>query len=106
MEKLQKFNSEAMIIMKDIAGIAQTRKTLEQHDKELRATLLKLCEKYGVKTIDNDFVKITKVDGSESVNVDLKKLQKMDGELYADLLEEYPKITKRKAYMRIVPKEV
>lgn len=101
---IEKFNQEAREIMVAIAKHAKQKKVYEAHDKAMRAQLLELCEKHGVDSIDNDFVKISRVKGSETKSVDLKKVQTMDPALYDDLLNEYPKVTRKSAYLRITPK--
>lgn len=59
---------------------------------------------HGVKSIDNDFVKVTVTKASESVNVDLKELQKKEPRLYGELVEDYPKVTKRAESVRVTVK--
>lgn len=59
---------------------------------------------HGVKSIDNDFVKVTVTKASESVSVDLKKLQKKEPRLYGELVEDYPKVTKRAESVRVTVK--
>lgn len=61
---------------------------------------------HGVKSIDNDFVKVTvtKASESESVSVDLKELQKKEPRLYGELVEDYPKVTKRSESVRVTVK--
>ncbi|MDU7471642.1 MAG: hypothetical protein E7K92_27630, partial [Serratia marcescens] len=60
--------------------------------------------KHDVKQLDNDFVKISFVEGSESVTIDLKELQKNEPDLYDELLEDYPKTSVKKSHVRIVVK--
>lgn len=102
--ELERFNERALSVMADIAAFAKQKSDIEAKDKALRDELLNLCEEYGVESVDNQYVKITYVKGSESVSIDLKKLQGNEPDLYSELLEDYPKKTVRKPYMRIVAK--
>lgn len=102
--EIEHFNSAALDVMRNIATLATQKKDIEAQDKAMRDELLSLCEEYGVESIDNEYVKITKVKGSSSVSIDLKKLESKEPELYGELLEDYPKKTERKAYLRITAK--
>lgn len=102
---IELFNSKAMGIMKDIAGVEATRKNIDNQSKKLKEQLLELCEEYGIEKIDNEFVSIAKVAPSESKTIDLKTLEKSENKLYEDLLHDYPKITKRKGYVKITVKK-
>ena len=102
--EIEKFNEQALSVMENIAHFAKKKSEIEAKDKALRDELLKLCEEYGVQSVDNQFVKISYVKGSESVSVDLKKMENAEPDLYAELIEDYPKKTVRKPYMRIVAK--
>ena len=51
-------------------------------------------DRYGIKSLDNQFVKIIRVAGSEgSQTVDLDKMKEAEPELFAELLADYPKTT-------------
>ena len=102
--ELEISNPRAMELMREIAKTAVAKKTIEDKDKKMREELLAMCEEYGVESIDNEYVKISRVNGSESVSIDLKKLEKNESELYEELLNDYPKKTVRKPYLRIVAK--
>lgn len=45
--------------------------------------------------------KISATKQTETVSIDLKALEAAEPKLYADLLEDYPKRTIRKAYARV-----
>lgn len=95
---------KALALMQGICELAKSKKELEDQDKEMRQTLLDLCSEYDIQSIDNDFVKITKCKGSESITIDLKKMQDKEPDLYDELLNDYPKKTVRKEYIRITTK--
>lgn len=102
---IEVFNNRAMSVMQGIAELAKQKKQIETQDKKMREELQALCEEYEIVKIDNEYVSITQVKGSESVSIDLKKLQANESELYGELLADYPKKTVRKAYLRITAKD-
>ena len=56
-------------------------------------------EKLDKISIDN--VSISYVKESESTSIDLPKVRNKEPELYAELLDIYPRITTRKPYLRV-----
>lgn len=86
------------------ASIDQNIKQLTEQQKSIKDDLLQQMGKYDVKSIDNDLLKITRVQASESTSVDLKSFAKKEPTVYAGLLEDYPKVTKRKESIRITVK--
>ena len=93
-----------MAVMENIALLEKQVKDLQDKQKALKAELEKAMDEYNIQSIDNEFVKITRVEASESKTIDLNKLQEKEPDLYNELLEDYPKITKRKAYVKITVK--
>lgn len=101
---LIEFEEHALGAMKKIADVNKEMKQLKEIDAQNRKYVEDLMEEYGVKSIDNDFVKIAYVEPTESTSVDIKLLEKKEPELHQELLEDYPKVTKRKGYARITAK--
>jgi len=101
---IQVFENKYMAVMAELSAIEQQRKIIEKKAKEIKAELEKAMDEYNIQSIDNEFVKITRVEASESKTIDLNKLQEKEPDLYNELLEDYPKITKRKAYVKITVK--
>lgn len=101
MNSLEKFNNEGLALMQGVANVLKQKKEIEAQEKKLKANLLDLMEEYKIKSVDNEFLKITYVDGSESVSIDLKALEAREPDLYNELLKDYEKTTKRKASIRI-----
>ena len=52
----------------------------------------------------DDFIKVMVTNPSEVVSIDLKEFQKKEPVAYAELLEDYPKVTKRSESLRITLK--
>lgn len=104
-EEVTTFESAAMGDMLSYATLDQTVKQLTQQRDEIKASLLESMSDYGIKSIDNDVVKITRVEPSQSTSVDLKKFEEKEPVEYAQLLEDYTKVTVRKGSIRITVKK-
>ncbi|KAF0422136.1 hypothetical protein EFN43_09295 [Pediococcus pentosaceus] len=87
------------------ASLEQAIKKATETRNDLKEHLLNEMQEMGIKSFENDFVKITLVDPSELKTVDLKAFQKNEPADYSDLISDYPKITKRKASIRITVKD-
>lgn len=98
------FEQQQIDVMRKLSELNAEKKRLDALDAELREKLTTAMEEYGVTNFKNDYVSITKIDASESVSVDLKALEKKEPECYKGLIEDYPKVTKKKAYVRITVK--
>lgn len=97
--EIQVFENQYMEVFKELSNVTKTKKELEEQEKKVKADLEKAMDAYDIKSIDNQYIKITSVDGSTSTSIDLKALEKEEPELYAELLEDYPKVTNRKPYL-------
>lgn len=98
--ELAEFENNALAVIKAIADIATKKKELEEQDKKMREQLESAMEKYGVKSFENDLVKITYVAPSTKTSVDSAKLKKNHPEIYA----ECSKTTDVKGSVRITVK--
>jgi hypothetical protein len=104
MNEVQAFENKYLALMAEIATLHKQEKELAAKNKELKADLEKAMDEYNIKSIDNEFLKITRVEASSSTSIDLKALQKKEPALYGELLEDYPKVTNRKAYVKFTVK--
>ena len=84
-----------------IKTIEEQKKAAEEQAKELRATLMEAMEKNGVKTFENDRIKLTYVAPSTRQSVDSAKLKKEHPAIY----EQYLKSSEVKTSLRITLKE-
>lgn len=92
--ELQVFEEQYLLVMQNLAEAVKAKKKLEADEKKFKEQLGKVMDEYGIKSVDNQFLKIIRVAGSEgSQTVDLTKMEKEEPELYADLLKDYPKTT-------------
>lgn len=101
---ITKFENDYLVAFKQLAEVVRQKRQAEKNEKQLKEELENAMQKYGITSIDNEFIKITQVEASESTTVDLTKLKKKEPELYEDLERDYTKISKRKAYLRFTIK--
>ena len=99
-EALVLFNNAAMTIMQNVSALAKQKKELEEKDKVMREELTSLMDQYGIKNVDNDFVKITYKAASTRTSVDSTKLKKEQPDIY----NKYLKTSNVKASVVITPK--
>lgn len=84
-----------------IKTIEEQKKQAEEQAKELRAALMEEMEKQGVKSFENDRIKLTYVAPSTRQSVDSAKLKKEQPAIY----DQYLKSSEVKASLRITLKE-
>lgn len=99
--ELKIFEDKSLIIAQSLKSLKDKKEKIEKEEKDLKKTLENLFNEYNLKSFKNDYFSITKVEASESKSIDLKSMEKKEPELYEELLEDYPKVTKRKSYIRI-----
>lgn len=97
---LKRFEERNLEVFKQMNVLKMQIKELERQQDELKNGILDAMEHYGVQSFKNEYITISYVPESTSETIDLKALQKEEPELYAELLEDYRKITERKAYVR------
>lgn len=103
-KEIQVFENKYMAVMANIALLEKQVKEMQEKQKALKADLESAMNEYEIKSIDNEYLKITRVEESTSTSIDLKALQKKEPALYGELLEDYPKVTVKKAHVRITVK--
>jgi hypothetical protein len=94
------FEEKAITIMQSIANIATQKVALEEQDKLMRRELETAMEQYGVKSFENDILKITYVEPTTRTSVDSAKLKKK----YPSVFEECSKTSEVKGSDRITVK--
>ena len=101
-QELQVFEEKYLAVMKNLADMSIQKKRLEEAEKKVKGQLEKVMDEYGIKSVDNQFLKIIRVAGSAGKQtIDLDKMQKEEPELYDELLADYPKTSgARKASVR------
>ncbi len=71
------------------------KKKLEDEEKAIKAKLEK--EHLTEEGYKNDYLTISYTKASETKSIDLKSLEEKEPELFNELLEDYTKVTARKA---------
>lgn len=99
--ELELFEEKTLSFAKGLKALKKEKERLEDEEKKLKKSIEDLFNEYDLKSFKNDYFSISRVGESESVSIDLKALEKKENKLYEELVNDYPKITKRKAYIRI-----
>lgn len=97
---LKRFEERNLAVFKELGALKQQIKELEKQQDELKKGIQEAMEHYGVQSFKNEYITISYVPESTSESIDLKALQTNEPELYAELLEDYKKVTTRKGYVR------
>lgn len=97
---LKRFEERNLAVFKQLADLKAQIKELERQQEDVKAGILQAMEHYGVTSFKNEYITISYVPDSETESIDLKALQAQEPDLYAELLEDYRKVTKRKGYVR------
>ena len=91
------FENQYLAAMKKLAEMTKAKKKLEAEEKKVKESIEKAMNEYGIKSIDNMIITITRVAaGTDKLTVDVDQLAKEEPELYADLIKDYPKQLKGK----------
>ena len=97
---LKRFEERNLAVFKQLAELKTQIKELERQQEDVKAGILEAMEHYGVTSFKNEYITISYVPDSETETIDLKALQAQEPDLYAELLNDYRKVTKRKGYVR------
>lgn len=99
--EIQAFESKHMLLMANVAQHVQQEKLLKEQTAKLKEELGEAMDQFGIKSIDNDLIKITRTAASTSKSLDTTKLKNEEPKLYAELMEDYPKVSTRSASLTI-----
>lgn len=83
-------NAGGLTIMAQLASLEKEKKSIEAADKKARDQLTALCDQYGVKSIDNEYVRISYVEPKSTTSIDLATVKKKEPDFYAGLLQDFP----------------
>lgn len=95
------FNDKYTATMQRYADLENTIKELEDTKKKVRAEIQEAMEFYGIRSFENDILKLTLVAPSVSTTIDTSALRINDPDTYDKLIEVYPKKTERKQSLRV-----
>lgn len=101
MNELTEFEQANLVLMTKLAQSEQLVREVKEMQEGYKRELKDAMEKYNIKSIDNDLVKVTVVPESQSTTVDLKTFKEKEPDEYDALLADYPKVVKRSSYVRI-----
>jgi hypothetical protein len=88
-------------LLKELQEIKQKKEALDLREKEIKSEITNILVENGTDKYEDDDYKVNYIAASESVSIDTTQLRKTSGELYIKLLNDYPKITKRSASLRV-----
>ena len=103
---IQEFENKYLEDFKQLRLLEEEKKILDELSKKAKSKLLDAMLEAEIKSIDNDFIKVMVTNPSEVVSIDLKEFQKKEPVAYAELLEDYPKVTRRSESLRITLKSL
>lgn len=99
------FEKNYLATMQRYAELEKTVKELQETQKQVRAEIKDAMKHYNVRSVENDFVKITRVESSTSVTIDTAAIRMARPEQYEELLARFPKTTHRESHIRVVVKK-
>lgn len=99
------FENQYLAQMANYALLETQIKDATAKKNELKAQLEDAMDQYDIKSIDNEYLKATRVAASSSTSIDLEVLAEKEPKLHGELLEDYPKTTNRKESIRITVKK-
>lgn len=102
--QLAEFNRGNIAKFKELSQLKRQTDALVAREKEIKAELEAAMDQHKIISIDNDFIKVTRIAESSTTSIDVKTLEKKENGLYEELLADYPKVSKRKAYVRFTVK--
>lgn len=105
-EEIALFEQKYLSACQQLADAVKQKKQIEDQEKKVKEQLEKVMDEYGIKSMDNAFIKFTRVSASAgTTTIDLKKLKEEEPDLYKELLEDYPTVTgAKKASVRFEAK--
>lgn len=88
-------------LLKELQEIKQKKEALDLREKEIKSEITNILVENGEDKYEDEQYKVNYIAASESVSIDTTALKKTSGELYIKLLNDYPKITRRSASLRV-----
>lgn len=101
---IEVFGERYLATMQRYAELEKTIKELNETKDNVRAELKDAMEHYGIRSIDNEYVKITLVAPSVSVSLDSAALRIARPDQYEELVQRFPKRIERKSSLRVTVK--
>lgn len=99
-DELVQFESAVPDTIKKITTLIQMKKELDEQEKQLKQKLVEAMEMYGVKSFENDQIKMTYVAPTTRSTIDSTRLKKD----HPDIAEQYSKTSNVSASVRVTVK--
>lgn len=99
-DELVQFQSAAPEVIQQITSLVVMKKQLEDQEKHLKEELVKAMETYGVKSFENEHIKMVYVAPTTRSTLDSTRLKKD----HPDLAQQYMKVSDVAASVRITVK--
>ena len=96
-DELIQFKSSVPDTIQRITDLIKLKKQLDDQEKELKSTLVKAMEHYGVKSFENDLIKMTYVAPTTRSSIDGAKLKKD----HPDIARQYVKTSNVAAFVKV-----
>lgn len=94
------FQTKETKVIQAMADLLKQKKALEEQEKEVRSKLVEAMDAYGVKSFENDILKVTFVAATSRTGIDSAKLKKE----MPDIAAKYSKVTPVAASVKITLK--
>lgn len=99
-DEVTQFQSAVPETIQKITNLIQMKKDLDEQEKELKQRLVEAMEAYGVKSFENEQIKMTYVAPTTRSTIDSTRLKKD----HPDIVEQYSKISNVSASVRVTVK--
>ncbi len=99
-DELVQFQSAGAVAIQKIGTLMRLKKELEDQEKQLKQDLVKAMEAYGIKSFENDLIKMTYVAPTTRSTIDSTKLKKD----HPDIVQQYSKTSNVSASVRVTVK--
>ena len=98
--ELTQFQSAVPDTIKQITNLVRAKKEMDEQEKALKQKLVEAMEAYGVKSFENEFIKMTYVAPTTRSTIDSTRLKKD----HPDIAEQYTKTSNVSASVRVTVK--
>ena len=100
------FDEQYLPAFKCLSELIKQKKDLEKQEKEIKKKLEAAMDEYAIRSVENEFIKITRVEANPgNPTVDLDAMKKEEPKLFGELCADYPKTSgKKKAYVKFTVK--
>jgi alanyl-tRNA synthetase len=96
-DALTVFQTKETAVIQAMSDLLKQKKALEEQEKQIREKLVETMDAYGIKSFENDLLKVTYVAATSKTSIDSKALKKD----LPDIAEKYSKTSPVAASVRI-----